>query len=219
VHGEPIKISTKNLEKESIAVGAIKHGSTIFYTENFKNECNNSMVDILQDIIEDESLPRSASKEVNPYCFKTPVNVVLTKQEPERKFVETLVKSPLCEKLDGWIKSRDMGFYSVEYAWRKGEHPTQGNFNPDFFLKIGNNIVVVEIKSDGDDSEENKAKYRWAKKHFDDLNEELKKAKINQRYFFHFLSPESYSEFAEYLIDGRLLKEKFRSKIEYLLEK
>ena len=219
VHGEPIKISTKNLEKESIAVGAIKRGSTIFYTENFKNECNNSMVDILQDIIEDESLPRSASKEVNPYCFKTPVNVVLTKQEPERKFVETLVKSPLCEKLDGWIKSRDMGFYSVEYAWRKGEHPTQGNFNPDFFLKIGNNIVVVEIKSDGDDSEENKAKYRWAKKHFDDLNEELKKAKINQRYFFHFLSPESYSEFAEYLIDGRLLKEKFRSKIEYLLEK
>lgn len=216
---KPKLIRTKDLEKESIAVGAIKHGSTIFYTENFKNECNNGMVDILQDIIEDESLPRSASKEVNPYCFKTPVNVVLTKQEPERKFVETLVKSPLCEKLDAWIKSRDMGFYSVEYAWRKGEHPTQGNFNPDFFLKIGNNIVVVEIKSDGDDSEENKAKYRWAKKHFEDLNEELKKAKINQRYFFHFLSPESYSEFAEYLIDGRLFKGEFRSTIEDLLEK
>ena len=111
------------------------------------------------------------------------------------------------------------GIYSVEYAWRKGEHPTQGNFNPDFFLKIGNNIVVVEIKSDGDDSEENKVKYRWAKKYFENLNEELKKAKINQRYFFHFLSPESYSEFAEYLIDGRLLKEKFKSKVEYLLEK
>jgi type III restriction enzyme len=216
---KPKLIRTKDLEKESIAVGAIKHGSTIFYTENFKNECNNGMVDILQDIIEDESLPRSASKEVNPYCFKTPVNVVLTKQEPERKFVETLVKSPLCEKLDAWIKSRDMGFYSVEYAWRKGEHPTQGNFNPDFFLKIGNNIVVVEIKSDGDDSEENKAKYRWAKKHFEDLNEELGKAKINQKYFFHFLSPESYSEFAKYLIDGRLFKGEFRSTIEDLLEK
>ena len=218
VHGEPIKISTKNLEKESIAVGAIKHGSTIFYTENFKNECNNSMVDILQDIIEDESLPRSASKEVNPYCFKTPVNVVLTKQEPERKFVETLVKSPLCEKLDGWIKSRDMGFYSVEYAWRKGEHPTQGNFNPDFFLKIGNNIVVVEIKSDGDDSEENKAKYRWAKKHFEDLNEELKKNKIKQRYFLHFLSPNSYAEFVEYFCNNMVFDKKFRSRLEDLLD-
>ena len=215
---KPKLIRTKDLEKESIAVGAIKHGSTIFYTENFKNECNNSMVDILQDIIEDESLPRSASKEVNPYCFKTPVNVVLTKQEPERKFVETLVKSPLCEKLDGWIKSRDMGFYSVEYAWRKGEHPTQGNFNPDFFLKIGNNIVVVEIKSDGDDSEENKAKYRWAKKHFEDLNEELKKNKIKQRYFLHFLSPNSYAEFVEYFCNNMVFDKKFRSRLEDLLD-
>jgi len=143
----------------------------------------------------------------------------LTKLEPERKFVETLVNSHLCEKLESWIKSRDMGFYSVEYSWRKGEHPTQGSFNPDFFLKLGENIVVVEIKSDGDDSEENKAKYRWAKNHFEDLNEELKKAKIKQKYFFHFLSPASYSEFTEYLIDGRLFKGEFRSELEDLLEK
>ena len=184
---KPKIVSTKQLEKESVAVGAIKHGSTVFYTENFESECANGMVDILKDVIADENLPRSASKEVNHYCFKTPVNVVLTKLEPERKFVETLVNSPLCEKLDAWIKSRDMGFYSVEYSWRKGEHPTQGSFNPDFFLKLGENIVVVEIKSDGDDSEENKAKYRWAKKHFEDLNAELKNAKIKQKYFFHFL--------------------------------
>ena len=216
---KPKLINTKKIEKESIAAGSIKRGSTVFYTENFKNECRNGMIDILQDIISDEGLPRSASKEVNPYCFKTPVNIVLTKLEPERKFVEILVKSNLSEKLDAWIKSRDMGFYSVEYSWRKGEHPTQGNFNPDFFLKIGDNIIVVEIKSDGDDSEENKAKYRWAKKHFEDLNEELKKTKIKQKYFFHFLSPESYSEFTEYLADGRLLKGEFRSILEDLLEK
>ena len=216
---KPKLISTKELEKESVAVGAIKHGSTVFYTENFKDECKNGMIDILQDIASDENLPRSASKEVNPYCFKTPVNIVLTKLEPERKFVETLVNSHLCEKIDAWIKSRDMGFYSVEYSWRKGEHPTQGGFNPDFFLKLGENIVVVEIKSDGDDSEENKAKYRWAKNHFEDLNEELKKAKIKQKYFFHFLSPASYSEFTEYLIDGRLFKGEFRSTLEDLLEK
>jgi len=216
---KPKLINTKELEKESIAVGAIKQGSTVFYTENFKDECKNGMIDILQDIASDENLPRSASREVNSYCFKTPVNIVLTKLEPERKFVETLVNSHLCEKLDAWIKSRDMGFYSVEYSWRKGEHPTQGSFNPDFFIKLGENIVVVEIKSDGDDSEENKAKYRWAKKHYKDLNEELKGVKIKQKYFFHFVSPESYSEFTEYLIDGRLFKGEFRSTLEDLLEK
>jgi type III restriction enzyme len=112
-----------------------------------------------------------------------------------------------------------MGFYSLEYSWRKGEHPTQGSFNPDFFLKVGENIVVVEIKSDGDDSEENKAKYRWAKKHFKDLNDELKKTGIRQKYFSHFLSPQSYSEFTEYLIDDRLFEGKFRSDLEDLLEK
>ncbi|MCR4342598.1 MAG: DEAD/DEAH box helicase family protein [Patescibacteria group bacterium] len=216
---KPKLIGTKQLEKENVAVGAIKHGSTVFYTENFKDECKNGMIDTLQDIISDENLPRSASKEVNPYCFKTPVNVVLTKLEPERRFVETLVSPHLCEKLDAWIKSRDMGFYSVEYSWRKGEHPTQGSFNPDFFIRIGEKIVVVEIKSDGDDSDENKAKYRWAKKHFEDLNSELAAAKIKQKYFFHFLSPSSYVEFTEYLFDGRLFKGEFRSALEDLLEK
>jgi type III restriction enzyme len=111
-----------------------------------------------------------------------------------------------------------VGFYSVEYSWRKGEHPTQGAFNPDFFLKIGENIIVVEVKSNGDDSEENKAKYRWAKRHFEDLNAELKKNKVKQRYFLHFLSPDSYSEFVEYFCDNRIFDKKFRSNLEDLLD-
>jgi type III restriction enzyme len=216
---KPKLISTKEIEKESVAVGAIKHGTTVFYTENFNNECKNGMIDILKDIASDDTLPRSASKEVNSYCFKTPVNVVLTKQEPERKFVKVLVESKICEKIDAWIKSRDMGFYSVEYSWRKGEHSTQGSFNPDFFLKLGENIVVIEVKADDDDSEENKAKYRWAKQHFETLNEELKKNKINQQYLFHFLSPNSYAEFVEYFFDNRVFDKKFRSKLEDLLDR
>ena len=216
---KPKLISTKELEKESVAVVAIKHGSTVFYTENFKDECKNGMIDILQDIASDENLPRSASKEVNPYCFKTPVNIIFTKQEPERMFVKVIVGSKICDKIDAWIKSRDMGFYSVEYSWRKGEHPTQGSFNPDFFLKLGENIVVIEIKADDDDSDENKAKYRWAKQHFETLNEELKKSKIRQRYFFHFLSPNSYAEFVEYFCDNRVFDKKFRSTLEDLLDR
>ena len=215
---KPHKMSTKDLDRESLAVGGVRRGATVFYADTFEQENEQEQRDILKEVIDDEKLPRSASKEVNHYCFKTPVSIVLTKQEPERKFVEAITNSRVCEKIEAWIKSRDQNFYSIEYSWRKGEHPTQGNFNPDFFLKFGENIVVVEIKSDDDDSDENKAKYRWAKSHFESLNEELKKAKIKQKYFFHFLSPTSYAEFTEYLIDGRLFKGEFRSKLESKLE-
>jgi len=214
----PRKMSTKDLERESLAVGNVRRGATVFYADTFEKEIEGEQRDILKEVIDDEGLPRSASKEINHYCLKTPVSVVLTKQEPERKFVETIVNSRVCEKIDAWIKSRDQNFYSIEYSWRKGEHPTQGNFNPDFFLKFGDNIVVVEIKSDDDDSDENKAKYRWAKNHFKVLNDELKKSKIKQRYFFHFLSPKSYAEFTDYLLDGRLFKDEFRSALEDKLD-
>ncbi len=210
----PRKMSTKDLERESLAVGNVRRGSSVFYADIFEKEIEAEQRDILKDVISDENLPRSASKEVNHYCLKTPVSLIFTKQEPERKFIETIVSSRVCEKIDAWIKSRDQNFYSIEYSWRKGEHPTQSNFNPDFFLKFGDNIVVVEIKSDDDDSDENKAKYRWAKNHFEALNEELKKKKIKQRYFFHFLTPISYVEFTEYLLDGRLFNGEFRSTLE-----
>ncbi len=215
----PKLMSTRGLERESIAVGAIKHGATVFYSDEFEKECAPEQIDILKDIIADQALPRSASREINNYCFKTPVSLVLTKQDPERRFVETLIGPKICETISAWIKSRDQNFYSIEYSWRKGEHPTQSNFNPDFFLKFGNNIIVIEIKADGDDSEENKAKYRWAKQHFSTLNDELNKTEIKQRYFFHFLSPSSYAEFTEYALDGRLFKGEFRSSLEFLLEK
>ncbi len=214
----PRKISTKDLERESLAVGNVRRGATIFYADTFEKEIESEQRDILKEVVNDESLPRSASKQVNHYCLKTPVSVVLTKQEPERKFIETIVNSRVCEKINAWIKSRDQNFYSIEYSWRKGEHPTQSNFNPDFFLKFGDNIVVIEIKSDDDDSDENKAKYRWAKNHFEALNNELKKNKIKQRYFFHFLSPKSYVEFTDYLLDGRLFKGEFRGSLEDKLD-
>ncbi len=217
----PQKMSTKDLERESMAVGGIKHGATVFYSDEFEKECIPEQVDIMKDIIADESLPRSASKEINHYCFKTPVSVVLTKQEPERKFVDAIINSKVCEKIDAWVKSRDQNFYSIEYSITTigGRHSKQQNFNPDFFLKFGDNIVVVEVKADCDDSEENKAKYRWAKQHFDVLNEELKKNNIKQRYFFHFLSPDSYAEFVEYFCDNRVFDKKFRSNLEDLLDR
>ena len=41
-----------------------------------------------------------------------------------------------------------VGFYSIEYAWKKGNKPKRGEFSPDFFIKQGDQIFVVEIKDD-----------------------------------------------------------------------
>jgi len=215
---EPFTVYTKNLEQENIAVGNLRRGFTIFHTENYENECKEQIKGILNDVLTDQSLPRSASKEINHYKFKTPLSIVITRSEPERKFVEDLCKNGNIKNIDAWIKSRDQGFYSIEYSWRKGEHPIQNTFNPDFFIKCGDNILAVEIKSDGDDSPENKAKYKWTKIHFKQLNKEIKNTKNKQTYFFHFVSPNSYAEFFSYLSDGRLFKGEFRSQIEDLLE-
>lgn len=215
---KPKQIDTKSLARESVALSSIRQGATVFYTEDYEMECTAEQLDILEDVIEDDSLPRSASREVNLYSLKTPVSVVITKQSPERKFVELLTSLPLSSVVESWIKSRDQNFYSIEFSWRRGEHATQGYFNPDFFLKFDDKIVVVEIKADKDDSDENKAKHRWAKEHFAILNKELSSTGIKQEYFFHFLSPSSYMEFAEYAKDGRLFKNEFRSELENLLE-
>lgn len=220
---EPEPVSTINMDKENMAVGNLRHDATVFYTDNYESELIDEVRDILKEIKNDESLPKSAEKEINQYLFKTPLAIIFTRAEPERKFTEYLCKKENAEKIDAWIKSRDKGFYKIEYSWRKGEHPQkQQEFYPDFFIKIHHNgtdfIIVVEIKADGDDSDENKAKLRWARQHFSDLNTELEKTRIKQKYIFHFLSPNSYSEFFKYLRDRRLLKGTFRSDIEDKLD-
>lgn len=219
----PTPILTESMDRESLAVGNLRHGATVFYTDNFENEITGEVKDILIEVKKDESLPKSAEKEINQFLFKTSLNIVFTQGEPERRFVEYLVKKENAEKIDAWIKSRDQGFYSIEYSWRKGEHPQKNQFfNPDFFIKINRDdaeyIIVVEVKADGDDSIENKAKLRWARQHFLDLNRELENSGIKQKYIFHFLSPCSYEEFFLYLRDGRLIEGKFKSDIEDKLE-
>lgn len=221
---DPYPISTQNIDRESLAVGNLRHNSTVFHTDKSDKELINDVKDILEAVIEDESLPKSSSKQINPYFFKTSLDIVFTKGEPERKFVETLCKKDISEKIECWIKSRDQGFYSIDYSITTtgGKHSKQQSFNPDFFIKISKNgfeyIIVVEIKSNDDDSPENKAKYKYALQHFDDLNNELKKNGIKQKYLFHFLSPNSYTEFFQYLKDGRLIKGKFGGDLESKLK-
>lgn len=218
-------ISTKDLVNESLAIGNLRRDYSVFFTNNWKNEIlNEDQQKIFEQVIEDETLPRQAIKELNEFLFKTPVNIVFTNAKPERDFVDYLCKKEIAEKIECWIKSRDRGFYQIEFSWRKANHQKIGNFNPDFIIKVLKDdfeyFIVVENKSDKDDSDENKAKYKYAKEHFERLNKKLEEQEIKQKYIFHFLSPNGYTTFFEYLKNGTLLEgqDKFRCELENLLE-
>ena len=222
---DPFKIKTIDLQKESAGIGSLRRDTSLFYTNDFENEVSIEQKHIINELIENEALPRSALKVQNEFLFKTPTNIVITKAQPERSFLEHLCKKEVAEKIEAWIKSRDRGFYSIEYTWRKNNHQQKNlSFNPDFFIKIveGKNtyFLIVEIKADKDDSDENKAKYKYALEHFDRLNQKLKEDGVKEQYIFHFLSPSGYVEFFEYLKNGTLLEgqDKFRCELENLLE-
>jgi type III restriction enzyme len=193
IEAEGLKpISTKHMNADSIGVGALRRDASIFYDDSSFVLSHGEDLLILKELEEDMSLPRSALTHVtNSYDFKTPLNIVLTSFEPERKFVRGLIKNQNAKFIDAWVKSLDMGFYSIEYSWRKGEHPKRGSFNPDFFIKVGNNIIVAEIKMEDDIIDENKAKLRYAKEHFGLLNT----MQNTFKYHFKFLSPISYDPF------------------------
>lgn len=208
-----IKISTREIKKNSLGVGSLRRDSTVFWDDYSVTLGEAADRKLLKELEEDESLPRSALIEVgNKYNFKTPLNVALASYEPERKFIRGLTAEQTAKAIDAWIKSLDVGFYSIEYSWRKGEHPKQGSFNPDFFIKAGNDIIVVEIKMDSDVSDENKAKLRYSKEHFARVNELQKE----QRYYFKFLSPGSYDLFFKALREKTY--KNFRSELEAKLE-
>lgn len=225
------KISTKDMSKSSTSVGNLRRRFTIFFNNNWDKEIlDEKQRRIFNDILDDGTLPKNSSKEINEYLFKTPMNIVITNQEPERKFVEKLCKLEYAQIIDAWVKSKDKGFYSIEYTLKYGGRDSKTRkyshkkFNPDFFIKINKDkyeyILVVEIKENNDKCKENKAKYKYAKDHFKNLNDKREKLNIKQKYIIHFLSPNGYDEFFDFLKTGKILEnqEIFRCELENLLE-
>ena len=102
---DPYQIFTEDITKDSSAIGNFSRDYSLFYTNNWDNEIEDEeQKEILRQIINDESLPRYASKNQNEFLFKTPVNVVFTNAEPERKFVENLCKRDVAQKIESWLK-------------------------------------------------------------------------------------------------------------------
>ena len=134
----------------------------------------------------------------NSHDFKTPCNIAIADSNPERKFIRLLCERENANTLNAWLKNSPQRFYSIEYAWKKGEHPKRGEFSPDFFIKKSNMIFVIEIKDDSeidDPSLENQKKYEYAQAHFERLNRWLKREKIDTLYQFNFLTPKSFNRF------------------------
>jgi type III restriction enzyme len=218
-------VNTKDMKNDSASLSSFYSRASLFYSSNYSNEIENEeQLNLVEEFISNENYPRKAYKEINVYDFKTPLNMVIAQSEPERLFINELCKTENREKLDSWIKSRDMGFYKINYSYQVGSHTKTKEFNPDFIIKFTNNettiFVVVEIKEDDDISDINKAKNKYAKSHFKTLNEKLLESNIKEYYKFYFLSPNSYTAFFEYLRDGRLtsMENVFTSDLEISLD-
>lgn len=196
-------LSTSERKKDSVGVGALRRGeATVFYDDNSSAVSDEETRVVLKAVIDDEGLPRSAIEHVsNAFHFKTPLNLVIADHKPERDFVRHLIKPDNAAVIDSWFKSTDQDFYPIEYAWRKGEHPKRGFFNPDFFIKVDGHVLVIEIKGDeeiAEPSDENKGKYKAAVQHFQTLNAQQSEIE----YHFHFLTPTDYDTFFQFLRDG-----------------
>jgi len=207
-----VVVNTKDRNRNSAGYAALKRGeATIFYDELTLKFSDEESAIFLKDLANDDTRPVSAMERIeNRYYFKTPLNLVIADHKPERLFIKRLIAQENLIAIDSWFKSTDQDFYPIEYSWKKGEHPKRGSFNPDFFIKKGNNILVVEIKGDEEirePSDENKAKYKAAVAHFKTLNEQQNQLK----YYFNFLTPEDYDYFFDQLRKGNF---SFSSKLD-----
>jgi type III restriction enzyme len=135
--------------------------------------------------------------------FKSPWNVHYASHGPERKFSELLFAN--ADLFDSFVKMPNQGGYSFPYSYKPAKsaktHTANETFNPDFFIRIRSkqDILVVEIKAEGDDSNRNRAKCRDGLSHFEMLNMKLAEMKEPWHYHFYFLSPEDYTSFFEQL--------------------
>ncbi|HYN82781.1 MAG TPA: DEAD/DEAH box helicase family protein [Gemmatimonadaceae bacterium] len=148
----------------------------------------------------------SRIQEVEGARFKLPWNVHFVTHEPERRFSDLLFEN--ASLFDSFAKMPNTGGYAFPYSYKPAKsaktHVANESFNPDFFIKMKTerDILVVEIKAEGDDSNRNRAKCRDGLRHFETLNDRLTRSSEPWRYHFYFLSPDDYTSFFERVRNG-----------------
>ncbi len=215
-------VSTSTRQVESCSAAELRRGSkTVFYAPG----CGSTLVDEQQEFFREVEDPdgdfRGGREQVSRGAdFKTPANLVIADATPERKFVRELTNRENATTLDAWLKNTPIGFYSIEYAWKKGNKPKRGEFSPDFFIKQENKIFVVEVKGDEeivDPAPDNVKKHEYATEHFKQLNRWLQKDGIPTYYQFNMISQRSFNAFFHKLRDRQASG--FRSDLDVAMTK
>jgi len=208
----------KGVWKSWVSLSTIKNWKAfIFYDENSENYSKDEDKEALE-YLNWEVWWNYFINILNSTLNKTSLNINIASSWPEKEFFKLLIDEKYNNIIDWFFKSKDKWFYELEYSWRKWEHNIFLKFNPDFFIKSWNKVLVIEIKWNESEKEssrdfiKNRAKYSQAKKHFELLNKELKEKWINQKYYFHFCSPNDYKILFKYLLKWNI--NKYSSKLE-----
>ncbi|MBV1726498.1 MAG: hypothetical protein KUA32_00560 [Candidatus Desulforudis sp.] len=215
-------LNTSQRQAESCSAAELRRGSkTVFYGPGCEATLQDEQKEFFREVVDpDGEFAGARVPVVRSSDYRVPACLTIADGGPERKFIRELCSRDNAKELDAWLKNTPVGFYFIEYAWKKGEHPKRGTFSPDFFLKQGAHIFVIEIKGDEeikDPSSENLKKHEYASAHFERLNSWLEKEKIIARYQFNMLTPQDYGKFFTKLRSRELIG--FRSELDVVLAK
>ena len=200
---EYVDISTSELPKTSSELSMFSRDRVLFYSDKLDKNKLDDCSKIVFEQIEDEINGYKHKKVENKYYFKTPQIAIIANKNPEINWIKKLIDKDVSQHYDAFIKSTDMNFYEIEYTWRKGTHQQHGLFNPDFFIKKGNVIFVIEIKDDEqirNPDPKNYGKYKGAIKHFETINLYNSNNNCDIIYKFLFLTPRNYNNFIDKLL-------------------
>ncbi|KXB08538.1 hypothetical protein AKJ55_00800 [candidate division MSBL1 archaeon SCGC-AAA382M17] len=190
---KPRKINTSEMSTSHISLSELKRNKAVIYSKESLEASSEKEKDKINEAVNESKVKNMI---VDDGVYKTPLNITFLQFSNEIDFGKRLKREENADNIDAWVKSRDKGFYPIPYIYRPGTHSKQKKFNPDFLIKKGDDILVIEIKSDEDTSLKNQAKLRGAKNYFEKLNEEVD----DQNYHFYFLSPSDFTGFLDEVI-------------------
>lgn len=211
------EVTTSERPAESVGAAELRKDKTLFFTRIMRSTLRDEQRDFFDEVTE-PGAPFRCIEVGNAHLFKTPCNGVIADADPEKRFISQLLDDGNAEAVNAWLKSTPIRFYEIDYTWKKDERPKRGKFSPDFFIRIGHLISVVEIKGDEelrDTSDENRKKAEFAKAHFQRLNHQLAKMKVPTRYCFNFLTPKNFATYFQYLRESNLTR--YRSELDVKL--
>lgn len=217
---EYFTVSTVNLPKNTSEISGFRMNKVLFYGSDLESSLSSdkASLDTFRELT-DTSNGYKTKKIENKYNFKTPQFGIVTTGNPEKEFLTKLTTDEeVIKSIDSFIKSDDMSFYSIDYSWQKGTHHKNGQFNPDWFIKQGDNIIAVEIKDNSQISEpdsENIGKNKAAIKYFNFINEKHESEGNLTRYKFTFLTPKDFDIFFKKLSEKDIMN--FKSQLDVKL--